>query len=60
MRKMDEKNKAAERDKLKRVINKLNQTRTGGTVCLADWEVRLLLNLIHRQQHKIKALKAIL
>ena len=57
---MDEKERAAEREKLMRVINKLNQTRTGETVCLADWEVRLLLKMIHRQRQKIKALKAIL
>ena len=57
---MDEKERAAEREKTMRVINKLNQTRTGETVCLADWEVRLLLNMIHRQRQKIKALKAIL
>lgn len=57
---MDEKERAAEREKTMRVINKLNQTRTGETVCLADWEVRLLLKMIHRQRQKIKALKAIL
>jgi hypothetical protein len=41
-----------EKMRQERVLRKLIRTGRGETVCLADWEVRLLLDYIYRLERK--------
>lgn len=53
---MDEKERLAIIERRKKLFTRLRNTRQGETICLADWEVKTILDLIYRQKQKIKSL----
>jgi hypothetical protein len=53
---MDEKERLAIIERRKKVFTRLRNTRQGETICLSDWEVKIILDLINRQKQKIKSL----
>lgn len=57
---MTEEERLAIKERRDKVIKRMRQTRRGETICLAEWEVKIILDLIDRQKQKIKSLLNVL
>ena len=53
---MTEEERLAIIERRKKVFTRLRNTGRGETICLADWEVKIILDLIEKQKQKIKSL----
>ena len=57
---MTEEERLAIKERRDKVIKRMRQTRRGENICLAEWEVKIILDLIDRQKQKIKSLLNVL